>query len=218
MLLAAIGVLAFQQIPAQAVIMSATLGGKPYGTVHYMRQLAPGRGVERTVRLVVEQEGATYTVSEKRVYTLAGVPTSTERTYQEGERRIVVTVVYDGMKATVTYKEGGDTESDEMTLTEEGASLTDPTQAWFLSSPPAAKASATFWEFSLDENSWVERKVKYEGIASLKIGEKTVQAHRISIGDNVNWYVDDKGMPFKSVQKTADGELVLLRTSPEVSP
>lgn len=218
MLLAAIGLAIAQQVPAQSVIMSATLGGKPYGRVFYTRQLVPGRSVERTVRLVVEEEGATYSVEERRAYTLAGVPTSTERTYYEGERRIVVTVSYDGLKAKVTYKEGEDTELDEMTLTEEGATLNDPTQAWFLSAPPSAKSAATFWEFSIDENGWVQRKVKYEGVASLKIGEKTVQAHRISIGDNVNWYVDDKGMPYKSVQKTADGELVLLRTSPEVSP
>jgi hypothetical protein len=218
MLLAAIGIMVVQQVPGQAVTMSATLGGKPYGTVYYIRQLVPGRAVERTVRLEISEEDSKYTVAEKRVYTLAGVPTSTERTYIEGERRISVSVSYDGPKATVTYKEGDDTETDEMTLAEEGATLTDPTQAWFLSAPPAAKASATFWEFSLDENSWVVRKVKYEGVASLKIGEKTVQAHRISIGDNVNWYVDDKGMPYKSVQKTADGELVLLRTSPEVGP
>jgi hypothetical protein len=206
-----------QGVPAQAVLMSATLDGKPYGKVTYIRQLVPGKGIERTTVLDVEDDGAKYRIEEKRSYATGGTPTTVVRTYTEGERRVVVTIAYSGLKATVTYREGDESDVDELTLTTEGATLTDPSQFWFVNSAPAVKAESKFWEYSIDENGWVERKLKYEGVASLRIGEKNVQAHRISIGADTNFYVDDKGMPYKSVQKTPKGDLVLVRTSPEVS-
>ncbi len=219
MVLATLGVLiAVQGVPGRAVVMSATLAGKPYGKFTYFRQLVPGKGIERSIALEVDADGAKYRIEEKRSYAAGGAPTSVVRTYTEGDRRVVVSIAYSGLKATITYLDGNESDTDEMTLTEEGATLTDPSQFWFFGSAPAAKSEAKFWEFSIDENSWVERKVKYEGVASLKIGEKTVQAHRISIGADTNFYVDDLGMPYKSVQKTAKGDLVLIRTVPEVSP
>ncbi len=219
MVLAALGMMiAAQGVPAQAVVMSATLGGKPYGKVTYIRQLVPGKGMERTMVLDVDEAGSKYRIEEKRSYATGGAPTSVVRTYTEGERRVFVSIAYSGLTATVTYREGEESDVDELTLTVEGGTLTDPSQFWFFGRAPAAKAESKFWEFSIDENGWVERKVKYEGVASLKIGEKTVQAHRISIGADTNFYVDDRGMPYKSVQKTAKGDLVLIRTTPEVSP
>ena len=103
-------------------------------------------------------------------------------------------------------------------LTKEGAATTDASQFWFFGSVPKVKSESKFWEFSLDENAWVERTMRYEGAASLKIGEKTVQAHRISVSPDTNFYVDELGMPLKSVQKTAKGDLVMVRTKPEVAP
>jgi hypothetical protein len=218
MLVAAIGLLVQQTVSARVVEMSATLGGKPYGTVLYVRQLVPGKGMERSVTLTVQEEGAEYRVEEKRAFGHGGVPTSIVRTYTEGTRKAVVSVTFSGLKAVVTVSENGEQETEEVPLEVEGATTTDPTQFWFFGSAPPVKESATFWEYSLDENAWVERKVRYEGLASLKVGEKTVQAHRVSIGETVNVYVDEFGMPYKSVQKTDSGDLVLVRTKPEVSP
>jgi len=219
MVLAAIGILAaFQTPPARVVVMDATLGGKQYGTVTYVRQILPGKGVERTVTMKVDEDGAKYEIQEKRTYAFGGGPTSLERTYTEGARRVVVTVVYSGLQASVTYTEGTEKDTDQMTLTKEGATLSDPSQFWFSGSVPAVKSEAVFWEFSIDDNAWVERKVRYEGEASLKVGDKTVQAYRISIGAETNFYVDVNGMPLKSVEKTSKGDLVMVRTKPEVGP
>lgn len=218
MTLVALGLVLAVQQPAKAVSMSATLGGKPYGTVTYVRQPLTNGRIERTVTLDVKEEETQYRIEEKRVYGPGGAPVSVLRTYTEGERKILVSLTYTGNKVSVVFTEGGVSEGDEVTLDQEKGTVADPSQFWFLNGAPAEKSVVDCWEYSIDDNDWVERKVKYEGVASLKIGEKTVQAHRISIGADVNWYVDDQGMPYKSVQKTAAGDLVLVRTAPEVRP
>jgi hypothetical protein len=38
-----------------------------------------------------------------------------------------------------------------------------------------------------------------------------VQAHRINISKDTNFYVDDNGMPYKSSQETGSGTLTLVR-------
>ena len=211
-------IVAAQGIPARAVEMEATLGGKPYATVVYTRQIVPGKGMERMLLMKVKDAGGDYEVREVRAYATGGVPTSVVRTYTQGERRVTVSVAYSELKAVVTYREGEETDIDEFVLTKEGAATADASQFWFFGSVPAVRSESKFWEFSIDSNSWVETKVRYEGVASLKIGEKTVQAHRISIGADTNFYVDEYGAPYKSVQKTAKGDLVMVRTKPEVAP
>jgi hypothetical protein len=82
---------------------------------------------------------------------------------------------------------------------------------------PKKGLKSTFWEFSLDDSAWVEREVSYEGTADVKVGEKTVKgAHRIAMGKNVSVYVDEFGMPYRTIQKTAAGTLNLVRTSPPI--
>lgn len=196
--------------------MSATLGGKPYGKVTYIRGIVAGKGMERTLILDVDEDGSKYRVEEKRTYATGGNPTSVVRRVTEGARVVTVTLKYVENKAVLTITEGSETETEEVPLAVENGKIADPSQFWFFGSPPAKNAKSVFWEYSLDENKWVERTIVYEGTAELKLGEKTVTAHRISIGKDVNFYVDDFGMPFKSSQETSKGNLTLVRTSPAI--
>ena len=217
MLLAALSLAITQQIPARVVIMEATLGGKPYGTVTYVRGLVPGKGLERTVTMVVKEEGTSYTIEEKRSYSSDGTPTTVVRKVTEGDKHITVTLTYHGKKAVVIVSENGEAESEEVILDNEKATIQDPTQLWFQGVTPKKGLKTTFWEFSLDDNAWVEREVSYEGTADVKVGEKTVKgAHRIAIGKQVSVYVDEFGMPYRTIQDTAAGTLNLIRTSPPI--
>jgi hypothetical protein len=218
MLLAAVVSLALaQQVPARVVVMDATLEGKPYGKVTYIRGILPGKGYERTVTLEAKEADETYTVQEKRTYGPDGTPTSTVRTVTQGARKIVRTLTYQDKVANVTTKIDGEEETESFKLEEEGASLRDASQAWFYGSAPEKNAKVSFWEFSLDDNDWVEREVTYTGTADVKVGDKTVKgAHRISIGKFVNFYVDEFGMPYRSIQETGSGTLNLIRTDPPI--
>ncbi len=217
MLLSAVAFLvAAQAAPAKVVELSATLGGKPYGRVTYIRGIVAGKGMERTVILDVDEEGAKYRVEEKRTYANGGLPTSVVRKVTEGTRTVTVTLVYSALTAKVTITDGGESETEDFKLEVENAKTADPSQFWLFGSAPEKNAKVVFWEYSLDENKWVERTVTYTGTAELKIGEKTVTAHRISLGKDVNFYTDEFGMPFKSSQETAKGTLTLVRTNPPV--
>lgn len=217
MLLAVIGMAMAQQIPARVVVMDATLEGKPYGKVTYIRAQVPGKGFERTVSLEVKEGESTYTVAEKRSYTSDGTPTTVVRTVTEGERKITVTLTYHGLSASVVIAEGGQAESEEFPLEVEKASIRDVSQVWFYGVAPSKGLKTSFWEFSLDDNAWVEREVTYTGTADVKVGDKTVKgAHRISIGKDVNIYVDEFGMPYRSIQETRFGTLNLIRVTPPI--
>ena len=201
-----------QGVAARVVIMNATLAGKPYGKVSYSRGIVAGKGMERTTRMEVEDGDDKYTISEKRVYSNGGVPTTVTRTITKGDKIINISLRYEGHTAVVTYGEGSRNETETFKLDEEGATIADESQFWFFGNPPDKGSKSTFWEFSLDQGKWVKQEVKYEGTARLKVGEKTVDAYRISIGKDVNFYVDEFGMPYKSVQQTPSGTLTLERT------
>jgi hypothetical protein len=211
---AAILILATQGIPARAVVLDATFKDKPYGKVTYVRGLVPGKGMERIVTMEVDDESGKYTIQERRSYAHDGAPTSTVRTFSDGVSSIIVTLTYSGLKAIVTHQTGdGEPETEEFPLEveAEGAKVNDPSQFWFFGKIPARNTKVVFWEYSLDKNNWVEKTVTYTGIAELKLGEKTVQAHRINISKDTNFYVDDNGMPYKSSQETGAGTLTLVR-------
>ena len=198
---------------ARTVHLDATLAGKPYGKVTYVRGQVAGRGVERTVTLDVNDDTGKYQISEKRTYSSTGAPVSVLRTLTEGDQKITVTLVYNGLEARVTYDHAGSQETETFKLEKENATTTDPSQLWFFGSAPAVGTKCAFWEYSLDANAWVERTVSYPGMAELKLGDKTIKAHRIAVGKDTNFYVDEWGMPYKSSQDTAAGNLTLVRTS-----
>ena len=213
-LTAAIVLLAAQGIPARAVVLDATFKNKPYGKVTYVRGLVPGQGMERTVTMEVDDESGRYITIEKRTYAAGGAPISVVRTHYDALEQITVTLTYSGLKAIVTHQTGDDepeTEEFPLDVEAEGAKTNDPSQFWFFGTVPPKNTKVVFWEYSLDKNSWVEKTVTYTGIAELKLGEKTVQAHRINISKDTNFYVDDDGMPYKSSQETGEGTLTLVR-------
>ena len=209
-----IAVLQAQGIPARVVELQATVDGKAVGKVTYIRQIVPGTGMSRTLVFQVEEPDRKYTIKELRTYRHDGRPIKVERTYIEDGKELKVTVAYDGNVANVTYSEGGESDTDSIALIEEGATTADPSAYWFLSATPKKGDRVVFWEYDIDEVEWVERTVTYHGLADLKVGDEIVRAHRISVGKEVNVYVDDAGMPYKMTDTSVKGTMTLVRTFP----
>ena len=204
-----------QGIPARVVELQASIGGKPVGKVTYVRQIVIGTGMSRTLVFDVEDEDRKYSIKELRTYRHDGRPIKVERTYTEDGEQMKVTVVYNGNIADVTYSQGGESDTSSIELTEEGATTADPSVYWFLNATPKKNDKVVFWEYDIDEVEWVERTVTYHGQADLKVGDEIVRAHRISVGREVNIYVDDTGMPYKSTDTSVKGTLTLVRVMPE---
>ena len=209
-----IAVLQAQGVSARVVELQATVDGNVIGKVTYVRQLVPGTGMSRTLIFEVEEAGKKYTIKELRTYAHDGSPIKLERTYTEDGEMLKVTVEYDGNVANVTYSQGGDSDSDSIALIEEGATTADPSAFWFLSATPKQNDKVVFWEYDIDEVDWIERTVTYHGLADLKVGDEIVRAHRISVGREVNVYVDDLGMPYKMTDTSVKGTMTLVRTFP----
>lgn len=200
-----------QGVPARVVELEATVDGKPIGKVTYTRQIIPGKGMSRTIVFDVEEDDRKYTIKEIRTFRNDGTPIKTERTYTEDSQQLQVTVEYDGNVANVTYSQGGDSDTDSIALIEEGATTADPSAFWFLNATPNKNDRVVYWEYDIDEMDWVERIVTYNGQADLKVGEEIVRAHRISIGEKINVYLDDTGMPYKMTDTSVKGTMTLVR-------
>ena len=213
-LVLSMAVLQAQGIPARVVELQATVDGKAVGKVTYIRQIVPGTGMSRTLVFQVEEADRKYTIKELRTYRHDGRPIKVERTYTEDGKELKVTVAYDDNVANVTYSQGGESDTDSIALIEEDATTADPSAYWFLNATPKKGDRIVFWEYDIDEVEWVERTVTYHGLADLKVGEEIVRAHRISVGKEVNIYIDDRGMPYKMTDTSVKGTMTLVRTFP----
>lgn len=207
-------VLQAQGIPARLVKLQATVDGKAVGEVTYIRQIVPGTGMSRTLVFEVEEEDRKYTIKELRTYRHDGRPIKVVRTYTEDGEQLKVTVAYTDNVADVTYSQGGESDTNSIALIEEGATTADPSAYWFLNATPKRGDQVVFWEYDIDKVEWVERTVTYQGLADLKVGDEIVRAHRISVGKEVNIYVDDAGMPYKMTDTSVKGTMTLVRTFP----
>lgn len=200
-----------QGVPARVVVLDATLGGKPYGTVTYQRGLVPGVGRERRVTFDVDDESGKYRITEHRTYKTDGTPLAATRTFSDESHKMDISVSVSGKTASVVFDYGKEKHSEEFLLSVEGAETIDVSQTWFYGTAPKVGTTATLWEFSLESSVWVERTVKYEGVAKIKVGEANVNSHRVKVGKDATLYLDGYGMPYKTSQETAKGTLTMVR-------
>lgn len=204
-----------QGIPARVVMLEATVGKERVGEVGFFKQLVPGKGFERITTFKVEEDGVEqYTISEKRFFDFDGNPVSIERTYTEDGEALTVTVGFHDNIADVTYSKGDDEQTNSVALLEEDASIKAVSELWFVSKKPARSERVEFWEFDIDSSNWVKRIVTYHGQTDLKVGDEIIKTHRITVGEFINIYVDDFGMPYKLSDKSVKGGLTLIRTLP----
>lgn len=202
---------AVQGVAARAVVLDATLGGKPYGTVTMTRGLVPGTGRERRVTFEGTLGEQKFTKSEHRVYKTDGTPVSFTFSYRDGKNDYDATAKFEGNKATVVYQFGKEMHTQESVLSVDKATFIDPTQAWFYGTAPKVGAVAHFWEYSIEQSKWVERTVTYEGAARVKVGDRNVDAHRVTVNKDVVAYVDAWGLPYRSTQETPKGKIDMTR-------
>lgn len=200
-----------QGIPARVVALDATLEGKPYGTVIYQRAILPGTGRERTLTMDVDENGVKYSFEDKRTCRADGTPIRAVSTYKDDTVTVTMSATFSGKEVTVVTNYGTENETHKYVLEVEKASTVDPSQAWFYGTAPTVGASSTFWEFSFEGRKWIERTIKYEGIAKIKFGDKDINAHRLVLGKETTWYVDEFGMPYKTSQETPSGTLTMVR-------
>ncbi len=202
---------ATQGIAARVAVLDATLAGKPYGTVTYQRGIVPGTGREKVTTIEVDEEAAKYKIIERRTYRSDGAPVSAVRTYSDESRKVTMTAVFDVRSVTVETDFGSSKETQTVVLSDEKAVIVDGSQAWFYGSAPKLGVTLTYWEFSFDGFVWLSRTVKYEGVAKIKFGGKDINAHRVTVGKETTFYVDEFGMPYKTSQETPGGTIAMLR-------
>ena len=204
-----------QGISARLVVLEATVDKKRIGEVSFFKQIVPGKGVERITTFKVEEEGEEqYVISERRFFDFKGNPLSVERTYTEDGEVLTVTVEFHDNIAEVTFSKGDDEQTNSVALIEEDASIQAASELWFVTKKPTRSDRVEFWEFDIDSSNWVKQVVTYHGLTDLKVGEEFLRAHRITVGEHINIYVDEFGMPYKLSDKSVRGGLVLTRTLP----
>ena len=204
-----------QGISARVVILEVTVDKKRIGEVSFFKQIVPGKGVERITTYKVEEEGEEqYVIRERRFFDLTGNPVSIERTYTEDGEVLTVSVKFHDNIADVTYGKGDDKQTSSVALIEDDASTKAESELWFVMKKPKRSDRVEFWEFDIDSSNWVKRVVTYHGLTDLKVGEEFLRAHRITVGEHINIYVDEFGMPYKLSDKSVRGGLVLTRTLP----
>lgn len=188
---------------------------KRVGEVVFLKQIVPGKGIERVTTFKVEEDGEEqYVIRERRFFDLTGNPVSIERTYTEDGEVLTVSVKFHDNIADVTYGKGDDKQTSSVALIEDDASTKAESELWFVMKKPARSDRVEFWEYDIDASNWVKRVVTYHGQTELKVGEEIIKVHRITVGEHINIYVDDFGMPYRLSDKSVKGGLTLTRTLP----
>lgn len=204
-----------QAVPARVAVLEATIDKKRVGEVTFLKHYLPGKGIERVTTFKVDEDEDSYVIIEKRLFDAKGEPISIERSYEEDGVILKVTVSFKDNVADVTFSQGSDRQTTSVALIEEDASTLAVSETWFINVTPKRNDKAEFWEYDIDASNWVNRVVKYHGLTELKVGDKFIKAHRISVGDQIDLYVDDFGMPYRLSDKSVKGGLVLTRILPK---
>lgn len=145
--------------------------------------------------LTLTHEGKTATIHEIAHYGKDGIDTSksVDISQDDHELKLKAALSDDGAKLTIWADDNKD-EKDVSLATK--TTRADPTNFWWKGVVPEVGKTVTYQSFDLESQEWSDVTLKYVGKATIKLGDKDVEANEVdrTEGDESSKiYVDDKG-------------------------
>ncbi len=204
-------ILAQQSMPPGSVVLELFEGEDVIGTVDFGYRLDQAGNRFSVVLTNVDTDEEHFSMRETYRHDKSGKLIQSQRRTNIDGKVASIAVTYGGTELTVERNWGDEIETNTVVYADPPQSLVDPSVFWFVRDTPKRGERIKSWTYQPISGQWVERVVTYHGQVDVKHHEETIKAHRVTVGDEVTMYLDDKGMPWRVTERRNKRSIKLVR-------